>query len=119
MSHHSGDLQNHLFRSAELLVSAGSGTRFRTLILQLFGNILKINILDILPIPCPLTDSFESEFPTDVCDVPDTFRRVLLEYLDEVRRCAPLPRTVYLVRARAIVSCFTVTRRFPPGRFGN
>ena len=29
--------------------------------------------------------------------MPDTFRRVLLEYSDEVRRFAPLPRTVYLV----------------------
>ena len=70
---------------------------FSDLSLQLFGNILKINILGILPIPCPLTDSFESEFPTDVCDVSDTFRRVLLEYSDEVRRFAPLPCTVYLV----------------------
>ena len=80
------------------LVSAGSGTTFRTLILELFGNTLKNNDRDSVPIPCPLTDSFESEFPTDVCDVLDTFRRVLLEYYsDKVRRFAPLPRTVYLV----------------------
>ena len=61
------------------LVLAGSGTTFRTLILMLFGNTLKNSDRDSVPIPCPLTDSFESEFRTDVSDVRDTFLRMNLE----------------------------------------
>merc|ERR1711969_236605 len=61
------------------LVLAGSGTTFRTLILMLLGNMLKNSDRDSVPIPCPLTDSFESELRTDVSDVRDTFLRVLLK----------------------------------------
>ena len=61
------------------LVLAGSGTTFRTLILELFDNMLKNSDRDSVPIPCPLTDSFESGFRTDVSNVRDTFLIMNLE----------------------------------------
>ena len=61
------------------LVLAGSGTTFRTLIFELFGNKLKKFILDFGLVLCPDTDLLELVFQTDVCDVRDTFLRVNLE----------------------------------------
>ena len=95
------------------LVSAGSGTTFRTLILELFDNTLKNSDRDSVPIPSPLTDSFELEFRTDVvtCETRSSeffWNLEVFEYSDEVRRFAPLPRTVYLV-PWAGSKTFTVT----------
>ena len=83
------------------LVSAGSGTTFRTLILELFGNTLKNSDRDSVRIPSPLTDSFDLEFRTDVVtgetrSAEFFWNLEVFEYSDEVRRFAPLPRTVYL-----------------------
>ena len=87
--------------------------------MRLFGNILKNNALDSGPILCPLTDSFELEFRTDVvtCEIRSSeFRNLeVFEYSDEVRRFAPLPRTVYLVvRVGIVVHLHGVCVILPP-----
>ena len=68
---------------------------------MLFGNMLKNSDRDSVPIPSPLTDSFELEFRTDVvtCETRSSeffWNLEVSEYSDEVRRFAPLPRTVYM-----------------------
>ena len=70
--------------------------------MELFGNTLKNSDRDSVPIPSPLTDSFELEFRTDVvtCETRSSeffWNLEVSEYSDEVRRFASLPRTVYLV----------------------
>ena len=87
----------YLISNSELLVSAGSETPFRTLILELFGNMLKTMLLissrfyvrirthssRIFELTCVTCETRSSEF--------------FWQQSDEVRRFAPLPRTVYLV----------------------